>query len=957
MDISKAFGLGITVRITRGRLTQGVAILLLSGVAGGLLYFYFANRLPPLPNRPLRIGFEPNPPFQIRTETGFGGLAIETINEAAKRAGLQLEWVETGTSSYEAFQKGLVDLWPLMTDLPERHRQVYFSRPWVISSHILVLRAGSPYVEPTFTGRIGVFKLPLHISLVRREFPEAQPVPLNDSREVLRAVCSGAAFGGFLERRVAVTALKDKPAECASTPIRMQPLPDLALKASVASTFETARAAVLLRDAIGTLFRDGSLAVMMAKYSFYGLDDAWSTYDMMQAAERSRWMAWSFAALSVAVLLVLWQTLSLRQRKQAERVLRDSEERFRAFFQQAGVGVAQIGLDGKVVTANDRYCAVVGHGRRDLVGRATIEITHKANLQEDLAMLPRLLSGEIQSFSTEKRYEREDGSVIWAEMCKSLVRDMDGHPKCFIAVVEDITERKNAEAALKESEKRFRNMADSAPVLIWVSGPDKLCTFFNKSWLEFTGRTMEQELGEGWAQSVHPDDLERCLSIYHSSFEARRDFKMEYRLQRHDGEYRWVIDQGVARFSSDKMFAGYIGCCIDITELKQNYEQHLATQKLESLGVLAAGVAHDFNNLLGAIVARAESALGDLNPGSPATEDVDQIRVTSLRAAEIVSQLMSFARQEIAPLVSVDLSSLVAEMLEFLKVSIAKTAALQTNLAPDLPLANVNAAEIRQVVMNLILNASEALEGRAGSITITTARVSLDSTPGDAVRLEVEDTGCGMTEAVKARIFDPFFTTRFTGRGLGLSAVQGAVRRHGGSITVDSTPGKGSRFTVILPCAAGEAAAAEPAAAPSISAGKQGAKVLFVEDEDSLRNVIVKVLRKKNFLVVEAANGTDAIECLKSDPAGIGVVLLDVALPGISGGELLDELYRIRPGIKVILSTAYSRETASSTFAGREFWGFIRKPYRTADLVTLLRQAEGRSGTFAETVHLAAIQR
>ena len=520
---------------------------------------------------------------------------------------------------------------------------------------------------------------------------------------------------------------------------------------------------------------------------------------------------------------------------------------------------------------------------------------------------------------------------------------MQGKPRCFIAVVEDITERKQAEAALKESEERFRYMADSAPVLIWVSGPDKLCTFFNKRWLEFTGRTMEQELGDGWAMSVHPEDRERCEATYSLAFDARHDFEMEYRLRRADGEYRCVMDHGVARFSAGGSFAGYIGSCIDITDLKRAYEQHLATQKLESLGLLAAGVAHDFNNLLGAIVARAESAQSELTPSSLATDDVDQIRVTALRAAEIVSQLMAFARQENAPSSAIDLSSLVAEILDLLKFSIAKTAILQTHLAARLPLLQANAAEIRQVVMNLIINASEALEGKPGTITVTTAATSLPGTSRAAVRLEVRDTGSGMTDVTQARIFDPFFTTRFVGRGLGLSAVQGIVRRHGGSIEVESTPGKGSQFTVVLPCATGQMAAPLPAAEGAGSSMKPGGRVLFIEDEESLRSVVAKMLRKKNFEVIEAADGTMGIEMLKS-ASGIGVVLLDVTLPGISGCELFDELQRIQPGVKVILSTAYSRETAMTEFGGRDIWDFIRKPYQTEELVALLQRATRGSG-------------
>ncbi|SPE43256.1 Multi-sensor hybrid histidine kinase (fragment) [Candidatus Sulfopaludibacter sp. SbA3] len=478
---------------------------------------------------------------------------------------------------------------------------------------------------------------------------------------------------------------------------------------------------------------------------------------------------------------------------------------------------------------------------------------------------------------------------------------------------------------------------------IWLSGPDNRCSFVNKRWLDFTGRTLDQELGQGWIENVHPDDRERVATAYRRSFEVLSECRIEYRARRADGEYRCLLDHGVARFSADGEFAGYVGSCVDITDLKRNFEQHLATQKLESLGVLAAGVAHDFNNLLGAIVARAESATSELAPGSPATYDVEQVRVIALRAGEIVAQLITFARQENAPPAALDLSSVVAEMLDLLRVSIAKAAVLETELASGLPLMQANADEIRQVVMNLVVNASEALEGEPGTITVSTAPASLGGDSGGAVRLEVRDTGSGMTEEVKNRIFDPFFTTRFVGRGLGLASTQGIVRRHGGSIEVESAPGKGSRFTVLLPCAAGQAAPVPHAAELDVPSAETGGTVLFVEDEESLRSVIAKCLRRKNFQVIEAADGAAAIEILKSDPGGIGVVLLDVTLPGISGAELLDELRWIRPEVKVILSTAYSRETAMRGFGGRDVWGFIRKPYRTDDLVNLLRHAAGAS--------------
>jgi PAS domain S-box-containing protein len=916
-------------------------------------WFYFQNRWPAVPQRPLRIGFEVNPPFQIRSENGFSGLSIETVEAAAKRAGIRLEWVETGTSSYEAFEKGLVDLWPLMTDLPERRRLVHFSKPWVIGSDILLLRAGSPAADASFAGRIGFFHIPLHSQLVRSAFPRARQIGLAEPLGAVSELCKGKVDAAFIEQRAAMQALKNKPAACASTTLRVQQLPELKTRNCVASTFEAAGAADLLRREIGDLFRDGTLAEIMAKYSAYGLDTEWATFEMMDSAERTRWAAWGALAFSAALFPALWLTFSLRQRKRVERALRDSEQRFRTIFQQAGVGVAQISLDGKIEFANDRYWEVVGHRPDQLLGKSTVEISRSEDLVEQLRMLPKLMSGEIQSFSTEKRYAREDGRAVWASLCKSLVRDAAGNAKHLIAVVEEITKRKEAEAALRESEERFRYMADSAPVMIWVSGVDKLCTFVNRAWLEFKGRTLEEELGDGWATGVHPEDRPRCINTYHSSFEARNAFQNEYRLRRADGEYRDIVAHGRPRFAADGRFSGYIGSCLDVTDLKHSYEQHLATQKLESLGVLATGVAHDFNNLLGAIIARAESALGGLAADCAVAADVHQIHLTALRAAEIVSQMMTYASQETAPVAAVDLSKLVMEMIELLNVSIPKGAILKTDLAPDLPSVDANPAELRQVIMNLIINASEALEGAPGSISVSTAEVKDSSNACGGVRLEVEDTGCGMTDDVKARIFDPFFTTRFVGRGLGLSAVQGIVRRHGGTIQVDTTPGKGSRFTVSLPSSLArhpgalhpglpESGAWLPAEAGS-RAAKSCGTILFVEDEESLRSVVARNLRAKGVEVVEAGDGETAIEVLKSTPAGLEIILLDVTLPGISGAELIDEIRRFRPGAKVILSTAYSREMVTRGLAGRGYWGFIRKPYLTSDLIAVLRQASDES--------------
>lgn len=372
-------------------------------------------------------------------------------------------------------------------------------------------------------------------------------------------------------------------------------------------------------------------------------------------------------------------------------------------------------------------------------------------------------------------------------------------------------ERMQAEAELRESEERFRTMADAAPVLIWAAGIDKLCTFFNKGWLEFTGRSLEDELGCGWAKGVHPDDLERCFTTYCSAFDEHRSFQVEYRLRRADGEYRWLLDRGVARFSRG-IFLGYIGSCIDITDLKQAQEESVARQKRESMGLMAAGIAHDFNNLLGTILASVELAAMARDDGSSHEDELGRIKIAAIRGTELVRELMIYAGRENPAFQLVDINSLINEMLHLLRVAISKQLTLKIDLSEDVPAVRASSTQLRQVVVNLITNASDAVADRPGEIRVSTQVVRLGDEissvgaaklpDGDYLCLQVSDTGTGMTPPIQARIFDPFFSTKNVGRGLGLAVVQGIVRSHGGAIRVASEPGKGTTFEIFLPLAA-----------------------------------------------------------------------------------------------------------------------------------------------------------
>jgi PAS domain S-box-containing protein len=374
---------------------------------------------------------------------------------------------------------------------------------------------------------------------------------------------------------------------------------------------------------------------------------------------------------------------------------------------------------------------------------------------------------------------------------------------------EELAERIRAEQALRESEARFRSMADTASATIWTSGADANIDFVNAHGLSFTGCSLDDLAGDGWKSVVHPEDLATRYSATLPLIDARRPYQAEYRVRRADGEYRWVLDTATPRFLPSGAFAGYVGIAMDLTDLKRNQEQLLAAQKFESVGVLAAGVAHRFNNLMGTIIAEADLTASELRPDSTEHASIMRIDAAAIRASEIVSLLMAYAGGgSTGPPAPLAIAQAVEQALSLFKATALKHIDLSCQIAPKLPAVLADIAQIRQLMINLLTNAQEAINNQKGSIrlaasptTISQEDAVLHGLPegGDYVRVEVTDTGCGIAEEARLRIFDPFYTTKALGRGLGLSAVQGIVRSLGGTIRVRSVVGQGSTFEVLLP--------------------------------------------------------------------------------------------------------------------------------------------------------------
>jgi len=504
-----------------------------------------------------------------------------------------------------------------------------------------------------------------------------------------------------------------------------------------------------------------------------------------------------------------------------------------------------------------------------------------------------------------------------------------------LGAILDLTERRRAE-------NNFRLAVEAAPAAIVMLDNEGKIVLVNTQTESMFGYKREELLGQHVEILVPESSQESQSDLSPDSFfqhQTRRlGIKRDLFGRRKDGrQFRVEIELNPIETEPGK----WVLCSIaDVT---------FDRQKLESIGELAGGIAHDFNNLLGSILADADLALTHLSPDSLAVEDIERIRKVAIRASEIVRELMTYAAREQAQFELVDLSQVVEEMAVLLSVSISKRAVLKTSLGKRLPSVWGNATQIRQILMNLIINASEAITEANGLITITTSRITggpelaphgdVKLPVGDYVRLEVSDNGCGMTEPEKDRIFDPYFTTKFAGRGLGLAAVQGIVRAHGGALNLVTALGTGTTFQVLSPTAGRPAQRrrTERNANTSNRVEAVSGTVLLVEDEESLRLPVAKILRRSGFSVIEAADGYTAIQLFERGKAQIDVILLDVTIPGASSREVLEAAKKARPEIKVVLTSAYSPEMVAFPPNAPHVAGFIRKPFELQDLIGLMR--------------------
>jgi PAS domain S-box-containing protein len=633
--------------------------------------------------------------------------------------------------------------------------------------------------------------------------------------------------------------------------------------------------------------------------------------------------------------------------RQANTELAAAEAHYHRLVATSPHGVFVADREGRFTELNAAAVRILGRDASELLGRSFGEPVAPESRGAAREAVARVLTGAQGTVEAELWIVPSSGERRLVRLAMTAIRE-DGTTTGIHGVGRDVTEERRTQEALQRSRDFYLSIFDHFPTPVWRTDASGGCDYFNQTWLDFTGRPLAEQLGEGWAGLVHPADRERCVAAYRAAFAARRTFEHEYRLLHHSGEYRAVVDLGHPLYGLDGEFLGYTGAAFDVHEQRRLEERLRQAERMEAVGRLSGGIAHDFNNLIGVISGTAELILLDLPTSGPLREDIEAIGRAAERAAELTRRLLAFSRQQVLQPRVVDLNRIVQSTEKLLRRSLGEDIELAIALDPALGHTCVDPGQLEHALLNLAINARDAMP-RGGRLSIETGNVELGAEdahrlpdrvpPGGYVTLRVSDSGSGMAPEVCKRIFEPFFTTKEMGKGtgLGLSTVYGIVKQSGGYIWADSAVGRGTRFEIYLPRAREEEAPA-PAAPSATGVQTQTSPahtVLLVEDEASLRGVARRSLERAGYTVLEADGGEAALRLL-ADGHAVDLLFTDVVMPRMSGRELAERARALIPDLKVLYTSGHTDEAMVHHQVQSAEVAFLPKPYGAEALLRTL---------------------
>jgi PAS domain S-box-containing protein len=637
-------------------------------------------------------------------------------------------------------------------------------------------------------------------------------------------------------------------------------------------------------------------------------------------------------------------TVLLRQEALEETQL--AEKKYRTIFENTTEGVYQSTPQGKLIIVNPAMVKLFGYRNAEEM----LAIENTVALYWDALERQRLVDLGISTgtlTNVEVKMKRADGEAIWVLMNDRPVKDAEGKIIYFEGSLLDITERKRAEEALQDARSFLQQVVDTSPTMIFVVDGQGRVVFVNQYTAQYYGSTPEELISKS-KQDVHrqPSEAKQFVSDDQEVIRTRRKIVKEELNTAPNGEQHWFHTVKVPLVRPNGTVE-VLGISTDITERKRLEEQLRQSQKMEAIGRLAGGVAHDFNNLLTGITCYADLLLSSVTGSNPLRSDVEEIKKASDRATSLTRQLLAFGRKQMLTYRVVNLNTVVAGMQKMLSRLISEDIELTTRLEPDLRQVKADLGQLEQVIVNLAINARDAMP-TGGRLSIETANVELNNAfkathpevqPGPYVLLAVSDTGSGMDETVKANIFEPFFTTKELGKGsgLGLATVYGIIKQCGGHIIVNSEPGQGSTFNIYLPRMVEEAPAvvAHPEALRPVSGQEV---ILLVEDDEGVRKLTRRILSQSGYSVLEAGSGAEALQQCEQYRGPIHLLLIDVVMPQMSGRMLAERLSQLRPALKVLYMSGYTDDSILRHGVMDEGVAFLQKPFTSAILTHKVRE-------------------
>jgi PAS domain S-box-containing protein len=632
----------------------------------------------------------------------------------------------------------------------------------------------------------------------------------------------------------------------------------------------------------------------------------------------------------------------ITERKQAQQIILESEEKYRSIVETANEGIWLADVESVTTYVNRQMAEMLGYTVDEMVGRPIFDFI----FEDDFSAAKHKVTQRIEGISetNEFRLRKKDGSEIITQYNANPIRNQAGEIVGFLSMNTDITERKNAATALREAEDKYRNLVESSPAIVYLAEPHPPFSpiYVSPNVTRF-GYTAEEwfDRPDMWVSLIHDEDRARVLRATENAVAQGEETDMEYRVVAKDGAIVWLHDKG--RFVLDEQGnkTGWQGMMVDITKNKELEDQLRQSQKLESVGLLAGGIAHDFNNMLTAINGYSELTMRKMGENDPLRRNILEIKKAGQRSADLTHQLLAFSRQQILQPIVLDLNETIVDTIKMLSRLIGEDIQLTTTLNPNTGLVKVDQGQISQIIMNLAVNARDAMP-QGGKLTIETANIFLDPDyarkhvgvlPGAYVMLAVSDTGSGMSRQTKEHIFEPFFTTKEIGQGtgLGLATVYGIVKQSGGSIEVYSEESVGTTFKLYLPRVANRAVELENKDI-SFDLPKGTETILLVEDEEMVRNLSRTILEECGYTVFEAHNGLEALKICEQRDYKFDLLMTDVVMPEMGGRELADLLKEKLPDLQVLFTSGYTDDAVVRHGVIELGTNFIQKPF-TPDLL------------------------